>query len=284
MKQILTILMLGFALISYGQDSKKLGKSFTMVQNYHAKRCNAVGDSSWTDAASLERTFIVIVEAMTDKGYVISVPSFTESKRKDYLNDNFDKSPERAAVTEVKDSSGKIIITAKPAKSEEEIYFFISLAEFDKVCEKITSNHSFTVGIPTIPAKIRFGNGGRGDDPRYFRFEGNVSLGLSGGWKYSFGEDNKYGINTLVGFTIASVAVDSLTTKGKVNSNTSAASFSPHIGGVFDVQSFQFGLYGGIDFLYGEPNKYWVYRNNLWLGIGIGYSLFKTDGNKKSNE
>jgi hypothetical protein len=108
-------------------------------------------------------------------------------------------------------------------------------------------------------------------------------LGLSGGWKYSFGDEQQFGFNILAGFTVASVAVDSLTTKGRVSSNTTAASFSPHLGVVIDFQKFQFGVYTGIDFLYGELNKYWVYRNQPWLGIGIGYSLFRV-GDKNENK
>lgn len=276
MKQTLTILTLCFALTSFGQDTKNLGKSFVMKRNYLAQKCDAVGANLTASTDPLARTFIIIVESMTSAGYVIRVPKFPKSNRIN-LNDKFVISP---AQNEVKTADGVI---TKAAQVEKELYFFIPITYFDSVCGKPISNHSFTVGIPIIPAKLRFGNGGKGDDARYFRFEGNLSLGLSGGWKYSFGEDNKYAINTLVGFTVASVAVDSLTTKGRVNSNTSAASFSPHFGFVFDVQSFQFGLYTGIDFLYGEPNNYWVYRNQPWLGIGIGYSLFKTDGNKDSN-
>lgn len=289
MKQIITIFILFITLTSYGQDPKNLGKSFVMKQNYNALQCDAVGDKQFSALAPLERTFVVIVEAMTSAGYVISIPEFTKSKKKEDLNNLFVKSKAvnaTAVIPEVKNNDG-IVTTpeqiATSAQPEKEIYFFVPFDEFDQVCEKPSSNHSFTVGIPTIPAKLRFGNGGNGDNPRYFRFDGNVSLGLSGGYKYSFGEDGKYAINTMVGFTIASVTVDSLTTKGRVNTNTSAASFSPHFGFVFDFQSFQFGLYTGIDLLYGEPNKYWVYRNQPWLGIGIGYSLFQTEAKKDTN-
>jgi hypothetical protein len=289
MKQTFTILTMCFALISYAQDTKNLGKSFVMKQNYDAQKCDGVGNNLLASPAPLERTFVVIVEAMTSTGYVISVPKFTKSDRKDDLNNQFVKSPSvsaTAAIAEVKAADGKITTAAQPAQSaqpEKKLYFLIPFAKFADVCEKPTSSHSFTVGIPTIPVKLRFGNGGEGDNARYFRFEGNLSLGLSGGWKYSFGDDNKYAVNTLVGFTVGSVAVDGETTKGKISSNTSAASFSPHFGFVFDVQSFQFGLYTGIDYLYGEPNKYWVYRNQPWLGIGIGYSLFKTEAKKDTN-
>jgi hypothetical protein len=290
MKQTLTILTMFFTILSFGQDAKNLGKSYVMKQNYLAQKCDAVGDNLTTTTDALERTFVVIIEAISSTGYVISVPEFSKSARKDELNNKFVGNPSvkaKAAVAEVKKKNGKIKSPAQDTKDAQQatkIYFLLPFTEFDKVCDKPISNNSFTVGIPTIPVKLRFGNGGKSDDARYFRFEGNLNLGLSGGWKHSFGENNKYAINTLVGFTVASVAVDSLTTRGTVNSNTSAASFSPHFGFVFDVQSFQFGLYTGIDFLYGEPNKYWVYRNQPWLGIGIGYSLFRTDSNKTTND
>jgi hypothetical protein len=234
MKQTLTIFLLFSALVSFGQDTKNLGKSFVMKQNYLAKKCDAVGNNLTSETDALERNFVIIIEAMTSTGYVISVPQFTKSGRKDELNSKFVTSREvvaKSAVVEVKDANGIVTTPAQaaiPAQAASEIYFLIPFAEFEKVCNITTSKHSFTVGIPTIPAKLRFGNGGEGNNPRYFRFEGNLSLGLSGGYKYSFGEDSKYAINTLFGFTIASVSVDSLTTKGKVNSNTSAASFSPH--------------------------------------------------------
>ncbi|MFK7799322.1 MAG: hypothetical protein AB8E82_17865 [Aureispira sp.] len=263
--------------ITSAQDAENLGKSFVMKQNYFAKQCDAVGANLTKAPAALERTFIVTVEAMTATGYVIKVPLFKPSDRQNYLNERFAKTK---AIDEVKNADGTIKTQAKPSLK---LYFFIPFKDFDTICEKKITKHSFTVGIPTIPAKLRFGNGGTGEDPRYFRFEGNLSLGLSGGYKYSFGKNNKYAINGLFGFTIAAVAVDSMTTKGLVNSNTSVASFSPHLGLVFDVNSFQFGLYTGIDFLYGKPNKHWVYRNQVWLGIGIGYSLFNTEREKKKN-
>jgi hypothetical protein len=273
MKNAITIFLVLITFKVFGQDPKKLGKSFVMLQNYNAQTCNAVGDGKASASDPLQRTYIIIVEAMDATGYVISVPEFA----KEELNEKFVRTK---SISEKKSPDGTTTKVAQPAK---ELYFYIPFNDFDKVAEKSVSKHSFAVGIPTIPVKLRFGNSGNGEDARYFRFEGNINLGLSAGYKYSFGEDRENAINLLMGFTVASVQVDSLTTKGKVNSNTSAASFSPHIGVVFEVKKFQFGLYSGIDYLYGEPNKYWVYRNNPWLGIGIGYSIFSaggTDSNK----
>jgi hypothetical protein len=165
MKQTLTIFLLFSALVSFGQDTKNLGKSFVMKQNYLAKKCDAVGNNLTSETDALERNFVIIIEAMTSTGYVISVPQFTKSGRKDELNSKFVTSREvvaKSAVVEVKDANGIVTTPAQaaiPAQAASEIYFLIPFAEFEKVCNITTSKHSFTVGIPTIPAKLRFGNG-----------------------------------------------------------------------------------------------------------------------------
>lgn len=276
MKQLLTLITAFLAFATYGQESQNFGKSFFVTQNYLALSCDATGQNQRYEGFALERNFVIVVEAKTESGYVISVPEFSRSQRANELNARFYGVKGTNAV---EDDKGVII---SEAVAEERFYFLIPFKDFEDVCESLPTKRSFTIGIPTIPAKVRFGNGGKGEDPRYFRFEGNLSLGLSAGYKRCFGTNNKYAWNLLGGFTIASVAIDSSTTKGFINATTNAASFSPHIGLVLDVKSFQFGLYTGIDFLYGEPNSYWTYRNRPWLGIGVGYSLFNTESEGKN--
>jgi hypothetical protein len=257
MKKLIGIAFLFQVFLTFGQDVTKLGKSFEMKSNYCASTCDGVGGNPGT-TEMLERNFIIVVEAITETDYIVSVPKFNPDSSKYNLRFN-------------KTANG------------DDIYFMIPFKDFEKYCELLQLKGGFTVGIPTIPTKLRFGNGGTCPDKRFFRFEGNVSLGLSGGYKRSFGNENQYAWNIVVGFTVASVPVDSVTTKGVVNSNTSAASFSPHFGIVLDVQKVQFGIYSGIDFLNGEPNKYWVYENQPWLGIGFGYSLLKADDKSPSS-
>ncbi len=252
MKHLITLAFLSIAtfLFSQSEPATKLGKSFELNSNFCATQCDGVGTSFGTTDI-LEREFIIVVEAITATDFVISVPKFGNN---DAYNLRFNKDD-----------------------SDHDLYFLFPIAVFDKYCKPLQLKGGLTVGIPTIPTKIRFGNAGTTSNKRFFRFEGNVSLGLSGGYKRTFGNENQYAWNLVVGFTVASVPVDSLTTKGVVNSNTSAASFSPHVGLVMDFQKVQFGIYSGIDFLNGEPNKYWVYENQPWLGIGFGYSLLKAD-------
>ncbi|WP_343635522.1 hypothetical protein [Fluviicola sp.] len=283
MKPIFTFVTLVLAFTTFGQDTTHLGKSFVMSQNYKARECNAVGEPipGDTNSCILLMGFLLRVEAITGSNYVIHIAEFSHSKE---LNEKFVRKTALYPTGE-ENKHGKNANSSnlpEPTEHELKVYFLIPINQFNFLTDPqipVQSRHTFTAGIPTIPAKLRFGNGGTGNDPRYFRFEGNISLGLSAGWKYSFGKGStKYAMNLLTGFTVASVPVDSITTRGKVNSSTTCASFSPHFGLVFDVDKVQFGLYTGLDFLYGEPNKYWVYRNQPWLGIGIGYSLFQVGG------
>ncbi len=244
-----------------------VGREYVLTSNYEAAQCDGMGryDVNKPVLKLLERGFKIFVDNMLIAGgieyAVISVVRF---------NDN------------LRDSTAK-----KEAQDYNETYFkqgdtYLSflvpisdLGMYFKPTRKKRIPTLFTLGIPTIPAKLRFGNGATGKNPRYFRFESNLSLGLSLGAKWQVGKE--IGLNVIGGFTIASVQVDSVTTNKIINTTTTAASFSPHIGFVIDINKFQVGLYTGMDFLYGQPNKYWVYRNQPWFGIGVGYSLFKID-------
>jgi hypothetical protein len=237
-----------------------------MKSTFVAKKCDLGGtvDSSG-DKELLKKGYKIVVEYATSGDYVISVPKFTSGSQKVAINEKFGTND------------------ADP----KSYYFLIDVADFEKVCAIPIPTHSFTVGIPTIPVKLRFGNGGdttgtfnNTESPRNFQFTGNLNLGLSGGYKYSFGRDKEYSFSVVTGFTIGSVDVDSTSTRGSAATKTSAASFSPHLGLVFDFKQAQFGIYSGFDFLGGKLNQDWNFRNQPWLGIGLGYNIFKVGGSK----
>ncbi len=254
----------------YGQEKENIGKSFEMIQNFQAKKCDAFGkELSGTEV--LERSFVIVVEGFKDTSCIVSVPRFTKSPRKDELNKKL-----VGEWAEKKDSSKKEV-------NSDKYYFIIPIKNFKEVCEKLIPRNSFVVGIPTVPTKLRFGSSNIMDQ-RYFRFEGNLNLGLSVGWKRYWCESKNFSTNAFLGFTLSSIAVDSITTKGKINTNTSVASFSPHIGVVFDAKKFQFGIYTGIDLLNGETNNFWVYRNQPWIGIGLGFNLFNTESGREQTQ
>lgn len=239
------------------QNKNLMGKTYSLNSNIEVKVSSNIGRIN-EEILNINRGTTIIIDAYNDSNYVCRVLPFNDSI------ENVD------------------LVYKYSTKDKKEIYFVLSFKDFEKYCTEAIKTHSFSLGIPTIPIKLRFGNGGKEENPRYFNFEGNINLGLSLGYKYSFGFEKKNSISIVSGFTLSSVPVDSLSTKGKIVTKTSASSFSPHLGLIFSDNNFQFGLFCGVDFLYGETNKYWIYRNQPWLGLGFGYSLFNTDNVKKN--
>ncbi len=253
------------------QVRESIGKAFVMSQNFQVNKCSAFGEIEESKEV-LERNFKIIVEAFTEKGYVVSVPIFTSSSRKDELNRKY------VGLWAAEENGNR------KDENVSKFYFFIANKDFQNVCTPEIPINSIVIGLPTIPTKLRFGNAGKTNDPRYFRFEGNLNLGLSVGWKHYYGSRKKYSHDLILGFTLSSIAVDSATTKGKINTSTSVSSFSPHLGFVMCINNFQLGIYSGIDFLNGETNTFWTYRNQPWLGIGIGFDLFNTENSNEKNK
>lgn len=154
------------------------------------------------------------------------------------------------------------------------IYFKIPVADFPERCEEATLRHTFTLGVVTLPIKMRFGGkNGEGQQLRDFTFNGDINLGLSAGYKYTRG--GKYSHNLLTGIALTSVPVSAATTNNLIADETNLAAITWHLGWLFSVDNFQFGAFTGIDFLGGEAGRQWSYRNQPWLGIGIGYSIFQ---------
>ncbi len=158
MKQILTMLAIFLSFMTYGQDREIFGKSFIMKQNYLAQKCNAVGENLVNTTDVLERTFIIVVEAETLKGYVVSVLRFDEGVK------------DTNAVIKAKELNSKFV--ENMTLESKKMYFFIPFTDFDKVCKKIILRDHFTLGISTVPIKIRFGNSGNGEDGRFFALKG----------------------------------------------------------------------------------------------------------------
>lgn len=47
-------------------------------------------------------------------------------------------------------------------------------------------------------------------------------------------------------------------------------------GGImYAIDNFNFGVFAGLDHARGQSRDEWDYQNRMWLGIGLGYSLFK---------
>jgi hypothetical protein len=158
-------------------------------------------------------------------------------------------------------------------------YFLLPIADYNPKAETVLAKHAFTIGALTVPIKMRFGDKKANGDPlRDFTFSGDVSLGFSLGYKYS--PSKRHAFNALTGVSITSVPISPQTTKNLITNETNVAAVTWHIGLLSEVDNFQFGVFSGIDYLAGETGRRWIYRNQPWLGIAIGYSLLQS---KKTN-
>ena len=262
------------------QSNPYLGKTFSLIQNYAAAKCQPDGSPlppAQAGSTFLLSGFLFKVVAASSNGYVITIIPW--------------KVPQRFEAGEVTDIN-KVARFSRNERnnlgyvvddSKNQIYYLIPTNLFTTVAVQSNSYWKFSIGTPTIPMKLRFGNGKSADSSAtYFRFEGSLSLGLEFGAKYLIKGSSDYAFNILGGFTIASVPIDSLTTKNN-SQTTTASAFSPNLCFVAEIKGFQFGVFGGFDFLVGKLNKEWLYRNQPWFGIGIGYSLFKTANPQNTN-
>ena len=149
--------------------------------------------------------------------------------------------------------------------------------------EYFGAKKEFTWGVMTLPIKARFGNGKN----KYFDFEERLNLGFVFGLKNQLKGYIPQSINYLAGFGIVNARTDSLSLKdvqyydGK---NSLALSF--HIGVLYQIETFQVGLFTGFDFVPTHVGRVWMHQGKPWLGLAIGVSLFSKnsqDGESEKN-
>lgn len=165
-------------------------------------------------------------------------------------------------------------------------HFLIELDDLDTRCTEYNgSAHSFTWGAVTVPIKIRFGDG----DSTYFGFEPTANLGLTAGYRYQIKGRANHALNVLGGTSIGSTSfrkVDFET--AYVNTDTvtdfsgTGLVLSTILGLVYQYDSFQIGLFTGLDFLPNELGRQWKHQGIPWLGVGIGIGLFSKEKEEKA--
>ena len=159
-------------------------------------------------------------------------------------------------------------------------YFKLTNIEFTEVTTKLEAGWTF--GTVILPLKLRFGDtDNKGNNLRYFDFTSEVNIGLSIAWRMT--RVNTRTIDTYLfgSLNLSSIPVDSANTHGFQKTKTNTSAISPTIGMVINFKNSGLQLIGtiGYDFMAGELGRKWTYRNQPWIGIGVGFSIFKF-GNK----
>jgi hypothetical protein len=89
--------------------------------------------------------------------------------------------------------------------------------------------------------------------------------------------NNKHSLGGIVGAGAENLSLtntDGTKTEEEINGRT--IGFLTFGGGyVFSSNKFAFGVFTGIDWGVGEISNSWDYDSRLWIGIGVGYDIFK---------
>jgi hypothetical protein len=123
----------------------------------------------------------------------------------------------------------------------------------------------FTYGVLSMPFKFR---------PTKSIVTNNLSLGSS-----VYGQFPGYGAwgyGGVLGLSLSSVTLDSLSTSGKVKTNTDRPAFTPSLSFVASHGNLSLIFGAGVDIINktSEIEKSWIFNGKPWIGFGIGINLF----------
>ncbi len=87
-------------------------------------------------------------------------------------------------------------------------------------------------------------------------------------------------MNFLAGMFIASITVNSRTTKGYITEEVELPALTPSLGFVFEFNNAtQAGIFIGWDYISGNENIHLLYHNKPWISFGLGYTLLSQEDN-----
>ena len=150
-------------------------------------------------------------------------------------------------------------------------FFLIQRYDLDSNCIKVYNkgirSAAFTVGLVTMPVKLRLGSN--------FDFQGNLSLGSTAGIKVRLSRFTSNYLNLLFGTSISTISLDSFSTGGKLTGQplTNIAVFSPSPGRVFEFGKAPAGVFYGWDILNksAQANKDGCTIKNRGCLFGLDY-------------
>jgi len=109
-------------------------------------------------------------------------------------------------------------------------------------------------------------------------------LGVNAGYEFQFPSVSKQSLGVLLGVGISAVNITPETVNNYIDKNITTGAFTPSLGLVYSYESFQVGLFSGLDIIPGELGQNWDYKNKPWLGVGLGFTIFQKNKIDNSSE
>ncbi len=170
--------------------------------------------------------------------------------------------------------SGKKEINSLTGNDDNLSHFLLKKKDFDLYCTQyIKDTGTVSYGALVEPFKLR-------NHPSYFTT--NLSLGAVVGYQRNFPGSKEYFWGVFGGLSISSITLDSLSTGGKVTTNSERPAITPSLNILLGHKNINltFGIGWDIINRTSALEKSWIYNGSWWLGFGIGISLFNSSSQK----
>lgn len=155
----------------------------------------------------------------------------------------------------------------------ERKYFCVTQERFTTFARRAydtgLSSAQFVVGALILPVKLR-----PATDETDFDFAKDLSVGTTAGWRVRVHDRRDVYVSAIGGAALSSVALTPENTAGTVTEVSDRAAFTWVLGGMFDVDRFQFGVFVGQDRISNSSAANWAHQGKTWYGLGLGYNLF----------
>lgn len=185
--------------------------------------------------------------------------------------------PENATISRLKLTIPRDSTTAAGTYDLSKTYYIVPtpvLQDNSAAFENVKG--TWNLGFLVLPVKLRPFATERGQ----FDFSDGYSVGTTFAFTVAQNMNNGLTQSLLLYAGISSYTADSLKLKERRNDYKIAA-FSPAAGYMLEKNNVQLSIIIGFDFPAGNLQKKWVYRNQPWFGIGLGFSLFKINVNNQ---
>jgi hypothetical protein len=253
-----TLVCLCFHLTLFSQETiqKYKGKTYIFDAFEQVQECDVMGGNvSANFTIVLKGSLFTIIRVPDDTHVVVKFLEWgtKESDKRDKYNFTIN------AITKAKD----------------EKFFLLDKTILDNSCSEYTFQQRWDITFGTLTTPFKFRH-----DP--FLFTTNLNLGTSVSFQKKFYTNWSWGV--VAGLSLSSVALDSFSTKGFVMTPTERPAVTPSLSGMIGYKNVNLTIGIGWDFINKTSTleESWGYHGKRWIGIGLGVSLFNSNGGTPS--
>lgn len=297
MKTILLFLLISFPLTLKGQNDSIIGL-YTWSKSIEMKPLTA----DWQEDNSIPYKILsipgqkfIVVGSQGENHSVVIIKILDYKKIDEKTDKKTDKNktykplPKFFTYNFIGDASKYESISLDKQNSrnyeDRQRYFKINKSDLKYARKKIKIAASLSFGVINFPFKYR-PQKDKGD------FSGNFNLGAAVGCKFGYKNWRKTTYSLLIGYSIGSATLDSISVAknaNKLKTTNNFATISLSIGGLIEYNKVQVGIFLGLDRInrINQLEFDWIYQSKPWISIGLGYTIFsqeKPSKNDKDNE